>query len=111
MKAKPARTSIDLPRELNCRLHEAAARQGCSARQLILAGIQRAVEDATPRCPRWRLSLDRPIVAAAKRKPFDLNNEQIYQLIEFPWCQRLDGTFDRALAERSACCLLLQDSP
>jgi hypothetical protein len=84
MKAKPVRTSIDLPRELHRRLHEAAARKGCSARQLILASIQHAVEDATPIRPRRRLSLDPPIVPAAKRKPFDLNNEQIYQLIEFP---------------------------
>ena len=84
MKAKPVRTSIDLPRELHRRLHEAAARKGCSARQLILASIERAVEDATPIRPRRRLSLDPPIVPAAKRKPFDLNDEQIYQLIEFP---------------------------
>ena len=84
MKAKPVRTSIDLPRELHRRLHEAATRKGCSARQLILAGIQRAVEDSTPVRARRRLSLDPPIVPAAQRKPFDLDNEQIYQLIEFP---------------------------
>jgi hypothetical protein len=84
MKAKSVRTSIDLPRELHRRLHEAAARKGCSARQLILASIRRAVEDATPVRPPTRLNLDRPIVPAGKRKPFDLNNEQIYELIEFP---------------------------
>jgi len=84
MKSKSVRTSIDLPRELHRRLHEAAARHGCSARHLILAGIQRAVEDATPVRPRRRLSLEPPIVPAAQRKPFDLDNEQIYQLIEFP---------------------------
>ena len=84
MKAKPVRTSIDLPRELHRQLHEAAARKGCSARQLILASIRCAVEDATLVRPRRRRSLDPPIVTAAKRKPFDLNNEQIYQLIEFP---------------------------
>jgi hypothetical protein len=84
MKAKPVRTSIDLPRELHRRLHEAATRKGCSARQLILAGIQRAVEDSTPVRARRRLSLDPPIVPAAQRKPFDLDNEQIYQVIEFP---------------------------
>jgi hypothetical protein len=84
MKVKPIRTSVDLPRDLHRRLREAAARKGCSARQLILASIQRAVSDATPVRPRRRLSLDPPIVPAAGRKPFDLNNEQIYQLIEFP---------------------------
>ena len=84
MKTKPVRTSIDLPRDLHRQLHEAAARKGCSARQLILASIQRAVHESTPVRPRRRLSLDPPIVRAAGRKPFDLNNEQIYQLIEFP---------------------------
>ena len=84
MKSKPVQTSIDLPRELHRRLHEPAARKGCSARRLILASIQRAVEDPTPIRPHRRLSLDPPIVPAAKRKPVDLDNEQIYQLIEFP---------------------------
>ena len=39
------RTSIDVPRDLHRRLHEVAARKGCSARQLILRSIERAVED------------------------------------------------------------------
>jgi hypothetical protein len=42
------RTSIDLARNLHRRLHEAASRQGCSARQLILRSIERAVQDAEP---------------------------------------------------------------
>ena len=84
MKAKPVRTSIDVPRELHHQLREAAARKGCSARQLILASIQRAVNESAPVRPRRRLSLDPPIVPAAGRKPFDLTNEQIYQLTEFP---------------------------
>ena len=84
MKAKPIRTSIDLPRDLHRRLREAAARKGCSARQLILAGIRCAVNDVTAVRPRRRLRLDPPIVHTAGRKPFDLNNEQIYRLIEFP---------------------------
>jgi hypothetical protein len=84
MKAKPVRTSIDLPRELHRRLREAAARKGCSVRQLILASIQRAVNESNPIRPRRRLSLDPPIVPGTGRKPFDLSNEQIYQIIEFP---------------------------
>lgn len=84
MKSKPIRTSLDVPRDLHRRLREAAARKGCSARQLILAGIERAVDEATPLRPRRRLLLDPPIVRAAGRKPFDLTNDQIYQLIEYP---------------------------
>lgn len=84
MKPDSVRTSIDLPRDLHRRLHEAAARKGCSARQLILASIEQAVIQAEPASPRRRLSLDLPLVPAAGRKPFDLTNEQIYDLIEFP---------------------------
>jgi hypothetical protein len=45
MESNAIRTSIDLPRDLHRRVHEAAARKGCSARKLILAGIERAVEE------------------------------------------------------------------
>ena len=77
------RTSIDLPRNLHRRLHEAAARQGCSARQLILRGIARAVEEAEPARPRRRLHLDPPLIPPAGRH-IDLTNEQIYDLIDLP---------------------------
>jgi hypothetical protein len=83
VKANSVRTSIDLPRDLHRRLHEAAARRGCSARQLILHSIERAVEEAGPKRPRRRLDMDKPIVPSTG-KPFDLTNEQIYDLIEFP---------------------------
>jgi metal-responsive CopG/Arc/MetJ family transcriptional regulator len=52
MEQTAIRTSIDLPRDLHRRLHEAAARKGCSARKLILAGIERAVEDTAPARPK-----------------------------------------------------------
>jgi hypothetical protein len=57
MKAKPIRTSIDLLRDLYRRLREAAARKGCSARTLILAGIERAVEETKATRPERRLDL------------------------------------------------------
>lgn len=83
VKPHSIRTSIDLPPDLHRRLREAAARKGCSARQLILAGIERAVEDAEPPRPKRRLNLDKPLVPSTG-KSFDLTNEQIYDLIEFP---------------------------
>ena len=84
VKPPSVRTSIDLPRDLHRRLREAAARKGCSARQLILASIERAVEETEPVRPQRRLSLDIPIVPSSGRKKFDLTNEQIYDLIDFP---------------------------
>jgi hypothetical protein len=83
MKPGSIRTSIDLPRDLHRRLHEVAARKGCSARQLILASIERAIEQAEPSRPRRRLSLDPPLIPPAGRR-IDLTNEQIYELIELP---------------------------
>jgi hypothetical protein len=83
VKPHSVRTSIDLPKDLHRRLHEAAARQGCSARHLILASIERAVEQSEPIRPRRRLSLDPPLIPPAGRR-IDLTDEQIYDLIELP---------------------------
>ena len=77
------RTSIDVPRDLHRRLHEAAVRKGCSARKLILAGIERAVEEAKPSRPSRRLNLNRPLIHPAGRR-IDLTNEKAYELIELP---------------------------
>jgi len=86
MKSTPdsLRTSIDLPRDLHRRVHELAAKKGCSARRLILAAIEQAVVQSELSRPRRRLTLDPPLIPSNGRKPFDLTNEQIYDLIEFP---------------------------
>lgn len=83
MKSATIRTSIDLPRDLHRRLHEAAARKGCSARKLILASIERSVEEAKPSRPKRRLSLNPPLIKPAGRT-IAVTNEEIYGLIELP---------------------------
>lgn len=83
MEQSAIRTSIDLPRDLHRRLHEAAARKGCSARKLILAGIERAVEETAPARPKRRLTLDESLIPPAGRR-IDFTNEELYDLIEFP---------------------------
>ena len=83
MKSSAIRTSIDLPRELHRRLHEAAARRGCSARKLILAGIERAVAEAKVSRPERRLRLDPPLIKPAGRR-LGISNEKAYELIELP---------------------------
>jgi hypothetical protein len=83
MKSDSIRTSIDLPRQLHRRLHEAAARKGCSARQLILLGIESAITQSEPVRSRRRLPLDPPLISPAGRH-IDLSSEQIYDLIQFP---------------------------
>ncbi len=84
MEKSTVRTSLDIPVALHRRLHAAAGRQGCSARQIILRSIERAVDEMAPERPPRRLNLDSPIIPARGRKPFDLTNEQIYDLLEFP---------------------------
>jgi hypothetical protein len=83
MKPPAVRTSIDLPRDLHRRLHEAAARRGCSARKIILAGIEHAVEETQSVRPKRRLSLDPPLIRPAGRR-IDISNEEIYELIQLP---------------------------
>ena len=83
MNPDGVRTSIDIPRDLHRRLHEAASRSGCSARQLILRSIERVVREAEPNRPRRRVSLDPPLIPAAGRR-IDLTEERIYDLVELP---------------------------
>ncbi len=83
MESKAIRTSIDLPRELHRRVHEAAARKGCSARKLILEGIERAVEETKATRPKRRLKLDPPLIRPAGRH-IRITNEEAYELIELP---------------------------
>jgi hypothetical protein len=83
MEQKAIRTSIDLPRDLHRRLHEVAARKGCSARKLILASIEQTVAEAAPARPKRRLDLSTPLIPPAGRK-LAATNEEIYELIEFP---------------------------
>ena len=83
MKPATVRTSIDLPRDLHRRLHEAAARKGCSARKLILEGVERAVEESKSSRPKRRLSLDPPLIRPAGRR-IAVTNEEAYELIELP---------------------------
>ena len=84
MSEQTVRTSLDIPTRLHRRLREAAERNGCSTRQLILRSIERTVEELAPKDHKRRLSLEPPLVPADGRKPFNLNNEQLYDALEFP---------------------------
>ncbi len=77
------RTSVDIPRDLHRKLHEAAKLRGCSARRLILESIERIVLEASPQRPKRRLSLERAPVSS-RGHAFDLSSEQIHELTEFP---------------------------
>ena len=83
MAEETVRTSLDIPRDLHRRLREAAARRGCSARQLVLNSIRVAVDERPAAVPKKRLKLDPPIVPS-RGKPFDLTNTQIHEILELP---------------------------
>lgn len=83
MKPETVRTSLDLPFDLHRRIREAAARRGCSARELILAGVERAVDEARPARPAHRLRLDPPLIRPAGRR-IGLSNQDAYELVELP---------------------------
>jgi hypothetical protein len=83
MQPERVRTSIELPRDLYRRIHEVAARHGCSAQQLILQSIEAAVLAAPRQRPEKRLSLDEPLVPPTG-KPIHPTDEQLYGGLEFP---------------------------
>lgn len=83
MKTDSVRTSIDVPKELHRKLREAAARQGCSARKLILAGIENMVERAEPLAVKRRLDLSKGLVPPDKRR-LPVTAKQIYEFIDYP---------------------------
>ena len=68
------RTSLDIPVPLHDRLHEAARRRGCSARQLILGYMERLVAEELPGEP---LRVKLPLVPAAGRGVIaDVTNDE-----------------------------------
>lgn len=73
MKPETVRTSLDIPVPLHRKLHEAAERRGCSARQLILRSIERLVAEELPR-PGKRVQL--PLVPAAGRQIRPVTNDE-----------------------------------
>ncbi|MFN0064173.1 MAG: hypothetical protein ACKVPX_16825 [Myxococcaceae bacterium] len=82
-KRATVRTRVDIPRDLHRRLRTVAAEKGCSARQLILLGIERIVGPADDARPRRRLKLSRGLIRPAGRR-IKLTNEQAYALAALP---------------------------
>ena len=80
MKRASVRTTVDIPADLYKRLKTQAAIRGCSARELILAGIKKAlVRDEPAQSKRVQL----PLIVSEGPK-VELSNEQMYEYVEFP---------------------------
>jgi metal-responsive CopG/Arc/MetJ family transcriptional regulator len=80
MKPKAIRTTVDFPAALYRKLEERAAAQGCSVRELILAGIKRTLLD---RKHRRTKSVRFPQIVSEGPK-VDPTSEQIYERVQFP---------------------------
>ena len=80
MKPESVRTTVDIPAPLYRRLKAQAAAQGCSARELILRGMERVV--LNPRQPA-RQRVQFPLIRCQGPK-VRLSGEQMYEHVEFP---------------------------
>jgi hypothetical protein len=80
MKPDKVRTTVDIPAPLYRRLKQQAAAEGCSARELIVRGVEKVL--LNPRQPVQR-RVQFPLIRSEGSKVL-LSNEQIYEHVEFP---------------------------
>jgi hypothetical protein len=75
------RTTVDIPDAVYRRLKARAAREGSSAKALILRGVARVLKEQ-PRTSRRRVT--GPIVRSKRPGTMRLDNARIYEVISFP---------------------------
>jgi hypothetical protein len=75
------RTTVDIPDPVYRRLKSRAAREGSSAKELILRGVERVLQ-TSPRKRRKRVKL--PIVRSKRPGTLHLDNDRIFEIISFP---------------------------
>jgi hypothetical protein len=75
------RTTVDIPDPLYRRLKSRAAREGSSAKELILRGVQKVL-NGRRRKSRKRVAL--PLIRSKKPGTLDLDNDKIFEIISFP---------------------------
>jgi hypothetical protein len=75
------RTTVDIPDPVYRRLKSRAAREGSSAKELILRGVQEVLKGRR-RKSRKRIVL--PLIRSKKPGTLDLDNDKIFEIISFP---------------------------
>jgi hypothetical protein len=75
------RTTIDIPDETYRKLKVKAATEGQTVREIALRGIQREIEATSARRIR---KLSEPVLKSYAPGSIRIDNEQIYDLIDFP---------------------------
>ena len=76
------RTTVDIPDPLYRRLKSRAAREGSSAKKLILRGVEQVLGDKPRKTRSKRVKL--PIIRSKRPGTVHLDNARIYDLISFP---------------------------
>jgi hypothetical protein len=76
------RTTIDIPDPVYRRLKSHAAREGSSAKKLILRGVEQILRRKGVKSSRKRVKL--PIVRSKRPGSVHLDNARIYDIISFP---------------------------
>ena len=74
------RTTVDIPDPVYRKLKAKAAERGCSAKELILRGVERELGEGGAKKGRVRL----PLVRSKNPGSLHVTNEQIYEIIPFP---------------------------
>ena len=75
------RTTIDIPDELYRKIKILASQRGTSVRQLVMDGLALV---ARPASPARRKRFEIPIIRSTRTDKLNLNNDNIYDFIEFP---------------------------
>jgi plasmid stability protein len=75
------RTTVDIPDPVYRRLKSRAAREGSSAKELILRGVRQILKKSRRKASR-RVAL--PIIRSKKPGTLELDNEKIFEIISFP---------------------------
>ena len=76
------RTTIDIPNDLYKNAKKIAVEKDTTLRQLILDGLTRELKDGSITTPAHRFEL--PLIHSERKDTLILDNETIYDLIDFP---------------------------
>ena len=75
------RTTLDIPDDLYCKLKVKAAGQKTTVKALVLRGVESVLSgDGPVSLPRLQL----PLIAGGVPGSLNLDNDRIYDLIDFP---------------------------
>lgn len=75
------RTTVDIPDSVYRQLKSRAAKEGRSAKELILRGVRQVLRDKREKSGK-RVKL--PIIRSRHPATLDLNNDKIFEIIPFP---------------------------